>query len=84
MTWQALKVGAVGGLAGGTAAWGAVPHAWRHVISVAWLSSQRVVGAVVGCSTNLIVRAIAAAVKSPLNARLTSGQASSLESSGRL
>lgn len=81
---QALKVGAVGVLAGGVAGCGAAAYAGRVVISVAWPSIQRVVAAVVRRSTNLIVWAIVAAVERTLNATLTSEQASSLGSGGRL
>jgi len=81
---HALSVGAVGVLASGVAGCGAVDQAGRVVISIAWPSIQRVVTAVLRRRTNLIVTAVVAAIQRTLNATLTSEQASSLGSGGRL
>ncbi len=81
---KAMKVGAVGVLAGGVTGCGAVAHAGRVVIGVAWPSIQRVVTALVRRSGSLIVTAIVAAVERTLNATLTSEQTSSLGSGGLL
>ena len=81
---QALKAGAAGVLAGGVTGCGAVVHAGRVVISVAWPSIQRVVAAIVRRGTSLVVTAIVAAVERTLNATLSSEQASSLGGGGRL
>jgi predicted dinucleotide-binding enzyme len=81
---QALKAGTVGVVAIGVSGCGAVAHAGRVVVSVAWPTIQRVVTAIVRRSGNLIVTAIVAAVERTLKATLTSEQASSLGSGGHL
>ncbi|MBX9679219.1 MAG: hypothetical protein K2X38_10685 [Gemmataceae bacterium] len=81
---QVLKVGAVSVFAGGVSGCGAVAHAGRVVISVAWPSIQRVVAAMFRRGGSLVVTAIVAAVERTLNASPTSEQASSLRSGGHL
>ena len=81
---QALKAGTTAVLVGSIPGCGAVAHAGRVVLSVAWPSIQRVVSAIVRRSTNLVVTALVAAVERTLNATLSSEQASTLGTGGKL
>ena len=81
---QALKAGTVTVVVVGVSGCGAVAHAGRVVVSVAWPTIQRVVAAIVRRGGSLSVTAIVAAVERTLNASLTSAQTSSLGGSGQL